>query len=99
MSVVRYREFLNTVEHGGIAYVTWAVGYKRNSVQASFSVRDCNNEAVLDFYVAGKKSPKNELAKLEILKDAVAQFETAYLVALDKHKKRLALRKARKKKA
>ena len=96
MSVVRFREFLNTLEDGGSAYVRFAVHYKRNAVHAYFTIRDCNQEATLEFSVSGSRSPANVLAKLEILKTAVTEFEQAHLAALKKHQKRLAIKKAKK---
>lgn len=94
---VLFREFLNTLEDGGTAYVKFRVHYKRNSVIATFTIKDCVNEATLEFYIRGAKDTTNVRAKLATLKRAVIEFEQAYLSALEKHKKRLASRKAKKK--
>lgn len=99
---VRFREFLNTLENGGSAYVKFEVIHQRNGVSAEFRIKDCSRyEATLDFcvYGVGAKDTANALAKLATLKRAITEFEQAYLAALDKHKARLAGRKAKKKKA
>ncbi len=93
---VRFREFLNTVEHGGAAYVMFKVNYKPTRVVATFTIKDCSQEASLDFYWSTKQSPENELAKIELLKCAVLEFEEAYHVAVDKRLKYLARKKKKK---
>ena len=93
---VLFREFLNTLEDGGTAYVKFKVHYRRNKVSAFFAIKDCVNEATLEFYISGAKDTTNVRAKVAILKKAVVEFEQAYLAALDKHEARLKARKAKR---
>jgi len=95
---VQFREFLNTLEHGGTAYVRFTVHYKRSSVAAYFTIKDCSNEATLEFRMSKAKDATNALAKLAMLKRAVTEFEQAYLAALEKHKAYLKAKKAKKEK-
>lgn len=97
-NIVQFREFLNTLEDGGSAFVKFTVDYKRNGVNAYFTLKDCSSQATLEFYVSGKKDTTNVRTKLKILKTAVTEFEQAYLAALEKHEARLKKRKKRKKK-
>ena len=95
-NVVTFREFLNLPEDEGTATVRFKVSYKPSRVNAVFSIRDCSHEAILSFYWSAKKPPKNELHKIEILKQAVLDFEEAYHAAVDKRLKYLARKKKEK---
>ena len=95
--VVQFREFLNLVEDGGSAYVKFTVTRTSKRVSASFTIKDCNNEASLDFYWSDGKLPENELYKLEMLKRAVLEFEEAYLSAIEIRMKKLKQNKKRAK--
>ena len=96
---VRFREFLNTIDGGGTAYVTFKVHYTSRGIRATFSIKDCQHEIWLDFNVSKSGDATNELAKLETLKTAITEFEQAYLAALKKHNALVERRKAKKKNA
>ena len=97
-----YRKFLNPLEAGGTAYVTFVVEYRRDgSISATFSMKDCFKEATLEFYVAkgvrkGKRHIENSNAKIAVLKEAVDEFAKAFESALDKREAKQ--KKKRKKK-
>lgn len=94
--IVRFREFLNTLESGGNAFVAFRVDRTTKRVNANFTIRDCHNTAELEFYWSGKGAPKNELAKIEMLERAVREFKEAYLTAVDKRMKYLKRKKKKK---
>lgn len=103
--VVRFREFLNTVEHGGTALVSFEASISKTGyVSGEFSVKDCNETATLEFYVPGdvrrgKPRVENALRKIATMKAAIEQFEEAYLQMLDDRAKFLKskAKKAKKK--
>ena len=89
-----YRKFLNNSEHGGTAFVAFRAGVgRRGYIDAEFIIKDCNNEAALEFYVpkavrAGKPKIENARAKIALLKEAVDEFEKAFEEAVDEQAKR-----------
>ena len=97
MKTTRFREFLNTRKDGGSAYVTFNVEPMRNGVSASFTLRDCSNDATIEFYLRGDNDTLNVRSKIAILKQAVDEFEAAYINALDLHEARIKLKKAKAK--
>lgn len=94
---VYYREFLNTLEAGGSAYVTFNIEPMRNGVSASFTLKDCNSEATIEFYLRGDKDTLNVRSKIATLKEAVTEFEAGYISALDIHEARIKQKKAKAK--
>ena len=97
MKSTYYREFLNTLEAGGSAYVTFNIEPMRNGVSASFTLKDCSSDATIEFYLRGDKDTLNVRSKIAILKQAVDEFETAYIHALDIHEARIKLKKEKAK--
>ncbi len=97
---VHFRKFLNAPDQSGNAFVSFNVENRRGYISADFSLRDCNDEAVLEFYVpkpvrAGKPRIENARAKIAALKEAIDGFEKAFEEAvIERDKSR---RKTRKK--
>lgn len=90
---VHYRKFLNSSEHSGNAFVAFNVENRRGYISADFTLRDCNEEAVLEFYVpkavrAGKPRIENAKIKIAALKEAIYEFEAAFDEALIERNKR-----------
>ena len=97
-----YRKFLNTLEAGGTAYVTFVVELRKNgSISATFTIKDCFKEATLEFYVTkavrkGKKDIENANTKIAVLREAVEEFAEAFESAIDE---REAQKKKKRKKS
>ena len=97
---VHYRKFLNSPEHSGNAFVAFNVENRRGYISADFSIRDCNDEATLEFYIPkpvlrGKTRIENARVKIAALKEAVDEFEKAFEEAVVERDK--GRRKTRKK--
>ncbi len=97
-----YRKFLNALEAGGTAYVTFVVEHNKSGyISATFTIKDCSGEATLEFYVPkgvrkGKPHIENSNAKIAILREAVDEFAEAFEAALDE---REAQKKKKRKKS
>lgn len=81
------RQFLNSEEHGGTAFVEATIRAGRHSdssgwIDANFSVADCSRVVDLDFDVYGD-SDENVRQKLNRLEQSVRQFKAAMLAALE----------------
>jgi formate-dependent nitrite reductase cytochrome c552 subunit len=96
----RFRKFLNSLEHGGSAHVTWTVEIRRGYISAEFGVADCNDKAVLEFYVPkavrkGKPRIENAKVKIDTMREAIDEFEKAFFEAVAEQE---AARKKKRKK-
>ena len=94
---LNYRKFLNNDEHSGTAFVAFRIIQNKSGyLDAEFTIKDCSDEATLDFYVpqtvrAGKPKIENARAKIARLKEAIDEFDKAFEAALierDKSRKR-----------
>ncbi len=97
METKYYRKFLNDLKSPGTAHVSFNVQlYKSGAVSAYFSVKDCTQEASLEFYVqqaVRKRKPdiENARGKIAILREALDEFERDFeeaLVESDKQRKK-----------
>ena len=85
------RQFLNTEEYGGTAFVEAMVGElsPRSGIDASLTIADCNRQINLDFSVYRVEDISNQLGKLRRLKSAIAGLEGVLreqIAALEKSK-------------
>lgn len=88
----RRRQFLNPVE--GIAAVEWHVtlteGKRSDSVNASFTISDCNRVVDLDFGAYRARDIEDTRTKITRLRRNVQAFERALLDALTEVEGRVA---------
>lgn len=98
-----YRKFLNNLENSGTAYVSFHVDCDKGGyIGAEFTIKDCNSEATLEFYIPrakrkGKPRIENAQAKIAILREAIDEFDKAFSEALVERSKPKKRKKAKKK--
>ena len=84
------RQFLNTEEQGGTAFIEVTVGEVDTThsgekfVDADITIADCSRKVTLDFSVYDKEALENNLTKLRRLRLAIQRFERSLLDAYNK---------------
>jgi hypothetical protein len=77
-TIMYRREFLNSDDHGGTAFLEASVSKSDKSyVSAHFKIADCNRIVDLDFDVWNASDARERLQKLKRMRTAFTAFEKA----------------------
>lgn len=90
-TVYKRRQFLNTEENGGNAFINCSVSEAdENSIDADITLSDCSRQITLDFSIYGHREngvnaadAANLRQKISKLRKTIVAFEAALLAQLD----------------
>lgn len=86
------RKFLNKKKYGMRANVVWKIKIRNSTperINAEFSISDCSNHVMLDFYTGPTTDVESHIQKIDRLIEEAQAFKKVYLKALEVHKKEL----------